>query len=87
MTSPRTCDECGDLYDAATGDTYSGLCATCVATLVDPDNELDELRAENQRLRSILTKIAHSRGEDWDCWWIAEQALNTPDHDTTPSAS
>lgn len=38
-----------------------------------------ENAAEIERLRKALTKIARSKGEDWDCWWIAQQALNGDD--------
>lgn len=44
--------------------------------------ELDKrilLEGEIERLRKVLTKISQSKGEDWDCWWIAEQALEGDD--------
>ena len=48
-------------------------------TIVHQAGKIARLEAEIERLRKVLTKISQSKGEDWDCWWIAEQALNGDD--------
>lgn len=37
MEEPHACDNCGTVYDEASGEGYAGLCPTCADAGVESD--------------------------------------------------